>query len=95
MLTRDEIIRIARAVGLLFYTFDKDRQITRQLSAVTYDEFEAEINRIYQSGCNAGLKEAAEISDRIAGNYKDFDRYHRRAAGMIGAEIRARIKEGA
>lgn len=39
------------------------------------------------------LEKAAKVCDEVAGNTKDFDRDHRRAAGQCGAAIRSLIKE--
>jgi hypothetical protein len=58
---------------------------------VELDAVKAELTTARAEGYAAGLRDAAQACDRIAGNTADFGRDHRRAAGQCAAMIRARL----
>ena len=56
-----------------------------------YDVIEAVVRNRVQAAIAAAMIGAVKLADGIAGNTKDYDREHRRAAGQIGALIKASI----
>lgn len=88
-LSRDEIIRMAQEFG----AWPVHTGTNGVMHAFSDESLSRFVEIIHQAGVNAGLERAAKLSDQTAGNYSDFDRYERRAAGRLGSAIRALINK--
>jgi hypothetical protein len=56
------------------------------------DQLEAQLATAAAKGYAAGIQAAAKACDKIAGNTRDFNHHHSRAAGQCGAMIRALLQ---